>query len=80
MPRQVLVGSAALRAACEVFFQKNRAKLLVEEAARQRWRDEREPAAVILSEAKDLGGAGRSIAGNRGVSSTVKLPVSKTGL
>jgi hypothetical protein len=36
--------AAALRAACKVFFQKNRAKLLVEEAARQRWRDERERA------------------------------------
>ena len=32
----------ALRDAYEVFFQENRAKLLVEEAARQRWRDERE--------------------------------------
>ena len=32
----------ALRAAYEVFFQENRAKLLAEEVARQRWRDERE--------------------------------------
>lgn len=36
--------AAALRAAYEVFFQENRAKRLVEEAARQRWRDERERA------------------------------------
>ena len=32
----------ALRAAFEVFYQENRAKVLAEEAARQRWRDERE--------------------------------------
>ncbi len=41
-----------------------------------------EPRAVTLSEAKGLifGGAGTTVKNNRGVSSTVKLPVSKTGL
>lgn len=34
----------ALRAAYEVFFQENRAKMLAEEAARQQWREERERA------------------------------------
>lgn len=32
----------ALRTAADVFFQEHRAKVLAEEAARQRWRDERE--------------------------------------
>jgi hypothetical protein len=32
----------AMRAAAEVFFQEHRAKVLAEEAAQQRWRDERE--------------------------------------
>jgi hypothetical protein len=32
----------ALRVAAEVFFQQNRARVLTAEAARQRWREERE--------------------------------------
>src|SRR5262245_22946969 len=34
----------ALRAAAEAFFQQHRAKVMAEEAARQRWREERERA------------------------------------
>lgn len=34
--------AAAMRAAAEVFFQSHRLKVLAEEAARQRWRNERE--------------------------------------
>ncbi len=34
--------AAALRAAYQVFFGANRAKMLAEEAVRQHWRDERE--------------------------------------
>jgi len=42
------VFADAMRAAAEVFFQENRARVLAKEAARKRWRQERERARLAM--------------------------------